>query len=160
MTTAVAKTPGINPKDLLGMKKPPLTLVPPAATILMAMVMKLGAKKYGPYNWRKNAVRRTVYLEAAMRHILSSLDGEDVDSESGVPHEAHAAACMAIVLDAMVTGNMVDDRPTKGAAGNLIAMLTAMEQDGTVNFMAALAGEKLPIKRITRRKDGKARRRK
>lgn len=113
-----------NPKDAIGMRKPPLRLVPSAALIYMSRVMGLGASKYGPYNWRSNAVLRTVYLEAAMRHILQALDGEDVDPESGMPHEAHAAACMAIVLDALATGNLIDDRPTPGAAAALIDQLT------------------------------------
>jgi hypothetical protein len=116
-----------NPKDLVGLRKPPLRLVPASAIIYISKVMGLGAVKYGPYNWRENRVRRTIYLEAAMRHILQALDGEDLDPESGVPHEAHAAACMAIVLDALATGNLIDDRPTPGAAAEVIANLTEDE---------------------------------
>lgn len=115
---------GVNPKDLLGLKKPPLRLVPPAALLYMSRVMALGAEKYGPYNWRTKKIRRTVYLEAAMRHIVQALDGEDTDPESGMPHEAHAATCMGILLDALATGTLVDDRPTPGAAAELIRELT------------------------------------
>jgi len=113
-----------NPKDSLGLKKPPLRLVPAALHIFVAKVMGLGALKYGPYNWRTKKVRLTVYLEAAQRHILAKLDGQDVDPESGQPHEAHAAACMGIVLDAMATGNLIDDRPPAGAAERLLRELT------------------------------------
>lgn len=113
-----------NPKDKLGAAKPPLELVPASANIYESMVMRLGAAKYGPYNWRTKKVKRTVYLAAALRHILSALDGEDADPESGMPHEAHARACMGIILDAMATGNMIDDRPPKGAASRLIAEFT------------------------------------
>ena len=113
-----------NPKDLLGLKKPPLRLVPPTALIYLSRVMGLGAAKYGPYNWREKAVRYTVYLEAAMRHILTALDGEEIDPESGMPHAAHAMACMAIVLDAKATGNLIDDRPKPGATARLIAEMT------------------------------------
>jgi hypothetical protein len=145
---------GINPKDLIGRTKAPLTLVPAALPIITSVVMRLGAKKYGPYNWRLNKVLRTVYLEAAMRHILSALDGEDVDPESGVPHEAHAAACMGIVLDALVTGNLVDDRPTPGAAAKLLGILQAVDKsNGELSFLAALAGEK--PRQIRRRISGK-----
>ena len=115
---------GVNPKDLLGLKKPPLRLVPAAGIIYVSRVMGLGAAKYGPYNWRGNAIRYTVYVEAAMRHLLAALDGEEVDPESGQPHAAHAAACMMILLDAKATGNLVDDRPTPGAAARLLAELT------------------------------------
>ncbi len=114
-----------NPKDRIGDTKPPLRLVPPPALVKIAMVMGLGAKKYGPYNWREKKVRYTVYLEAALRHIYSALDGEEIDPESGQPHTAHAAACMAILLDAQATGNLIDDRPPAGCAAKLIAELTA-----------------------------------
>jgi hypothetical protein len=113
-----------NPKDRLGAKKPPLTLVPPALLIYTSRVMALGAAKYGPYNWREKKVRLTVYIEAAMRHLMALFDGEDTDPESGMPHSAHAAACMGIILDALATGNLIDDRPTKGAAARLLADLT------------------------------------
>lgn len=115
---------GVNPKDALGLKKPPLRLVPSAGIIYVSRVMGLGAKKYGPYNWRDKAIRYSVYVEAAQRHLLQALDGEDIDPESGQPHAAHAAACMMILLDAMATGNLVDDRPLPGAASRLLAELT------------------------------------
>ena len=113
-----------NPKDALGLKKAPLRLVPAALLLYVSKVMGLGAIKYGPYNWRTKKVKLTVYLEAAQRHILAKLDGQDFDPESKQPHEAHAAACMGIVLDAMATGNLIDDRPTPGAAARLIEELT------------------------------------
>jgi Domain of unknown function (DUF5664) len=119
---------GTNPKDLIGEKKPMLWLVPSALLIIVSKVMELGAKKYGPYNWRTKKVRSTVYITAAMRHLLSALDGEEIDPESGQPHIAHAAACCAILLDAKATGNLVDDRPTPGAAAKLIAELTVKEK--------------------------------
>lgn len=105
-----------NPKDLLGIKKAPLRLVPPALMIYTSIAMAVGGHKYGPYNWRKKKVLYTVYLEAALRHIADAIDGENEDEESGGPPESHIAACMAIILDARVTGNLIDDRPPKGAA--------------------------------------------
>jgi hypothetical protein len=113
-----------NPKDLIGDTKPQLHLVPSPALVSLAKVMELGAKKYGAYNWRQNKVRATVYISAAMRHITSALDGEEVDPESGQSHYAHAAACMAILLDARATGNLIDDRPTPGCTARLIKELT------------------------------------
>jgi hypothetical protein len=62
-----------------------------------------------------------------MRHILSDLDGEEIDPESGQPHAAHAASCMLILMDAKATGNLVDDRPKPGATARLIAELTEKE---------------------------------
>lgn len=116
---------GSNPKDLLGVLKLPLRYIPSPALAFLSKVMELGATKYGPFNWRKTKVKRTVYLEAAIRHILSALDGEDLDPESGQPHEAHAMACMAIVLDANATGNLIDDRFTPGVFGELVQKMQA-----------------------------------
>jgi hypothetical protein len=109
-----------NPKDLVGQTKAQLWLIPPAATIALAEALTDGARKYQPYNWREKGVRTSIYLSAAQRHILAFLDGEDVAADSGVSHLGHAMACFAIVLDSMAQGNIVDDRPTKGKASELL----------------------------------------
>lgn len=116
-----------NPKDLVGARKPPLHLIPPAAEIAEAVVMGLGARKYGPYNWRSANVKALVYVAAARRHLAQWLDGENDDPESGVSHLAHARACLGILLDALATGHLVDDRPPAGAASELIRRYTAEE---------------------------------
>lgn len=113
-----------NPKDHVGATKPPLHLVPPALLLYLSRVMGLGAAKYGPYNWRTKKVKYSIYLDAAMRHLLAALDGESDDPESGMPHLAHVAACCGIILDAQVTGNLIDDRPAKGKAAELTRWLT------------------------------------
>jgi hypothetical protein len=124
-----------NPKDLLGATKPQLHLVPPSALVHMAKGMEYGGygthlngKKiregYGPYNWRDKKVRATVYVAAALRHLLSYLDGEDEAQDSGVLHLAHAADCCAILIDAQENNCLLDDRPKKGNTAELIAKLT------------------------------------
>lgn len=113
-----------NPKDLEGLKKPPLRLVPPALVLWVSKAFEEGAGKYGPFNWRAKKVRRSIYIEAAMRHLLALQDGEDIDPESNLPHECKAAACLAILLDARETGNLVDDRPLPGPAADIIRRLT------------------------------------
>lgn len=118
---------GENPKDRIGASKPPLHLVPPAAEIAEAVVMGLGARKYGPYNWRSANVKASVYVAAARRHLAQWLDGENDDPESGVSHLAHARACLGILLDALATGHLIDDRPPAGAASDLIRRHTAGE---------------------------------
>ena len=109
-----------NPKDRIGATKPPLHLIPPAAEILEAVVMGLGAAKYGPFNWRTANVKATIYIAAAKRHLVQWLDGQDDDPESGVSHLAHARACLGILLDALATGHLVDDRPAPGVAAALV----------------------------------------
>ncbi len=116
---------GTNPKDIIGVTKLPLRLIPAASLAFLSRVMELGANKYGPMNWRSNKVKATVYYEAALRHIFSALDGEELDPESGQPHAAHAMACMAILLDAKATGNLVDDRYTPGVFGKLVTEMIA-----------------------------------
>lgn len=112
--------PDSNPKSAYGITKPPLHLIPSPALCRVAMVMRLGAQKYGAYNWRAESVAATVYVSAAQRHIAAWLDGEAIDAESGQPHIAHAAACLLILLDAQDNGKMVDDRPPAAVTGQLI----------------------------------------
>lgn len=113
-----------NPKSKYGIKKPPMHLVPPSAKIYMAMGFRDGAEKYGPYNWRDESVAASVYVGAAMRHIDQWWDGEESASDSGVHHLAHALACLAIIIDGKETGNLIDDRPVKGNASELIKEFT------------------------------------
>lgn len=112
----------MNPKDALGALKPQLHLVPPASLIHEAKAMENGAKKYGPFNWRHpdRKVNASVYVGAAMRHLLAYFDGEDVAQDSLVHHLGHAKACCGILLDAMETGHLIDDRPPRGAASALL----------------------------------------
>jgi hypothetical protein len=113
-----------NPKDAQGIKKAPLRLVPPALMLYVSKVMELGAAKYGAYNFREKAVRHSIYIEAAMRHLMALQDGQPLDPESGQPHEAHVAACMGIILDARSLGKLVDDLPPAGAAAAIIDSMT------------------------------------
>jgi hypothetical protein len=116
--------PDANPKTPFGLLKPSLSLIPPAAAIQEAVVFGLGAKKYGPFNWRESSVSARVYLDAMQRHVLAWQDGEDTDPESLASHLAHARACLGILLDAMATGNLIDDRPKPGAAAAMIRQFT------------------------------------
>lgn len=118
-----------NPKDRLGRMKPPLHLIPPAATIIESLAMEDGARKYGPYNWRTKTVAATVYVAACMRHLQAWLDGEENARDSGHHHLGHARASLGIILDAQASGTLVDDRPTPGAAADLLEMFTRNQDD-------------------------------
>lgn len=115
---------GANPKDLIGIAKPQLNLVPPSSIIYQSLAMKDGANKYNPYNWREKKVQATIYLAAALRHLLTWLDGEDCAEDSGLPHLAHALGTIGIIVDALETGNLIDDRPKKGKAAEIIKRFT------------------------------------
>ncbi len=112
--------PDSNPKTRFGMAKPPLSLIPGAARVHLAEAFRDGAQKYGPANWRVDPVSASTYLNAAERHLVSWQDGEEVASDSGVHHLAHAAACLLILLDAQASGTLQDDRPTPTVTGELI----------------------------------------
>lgn len=113
------KYPDNNPKTLVGAKKVPLHLVPPSAKHYLALALENGASKYGPYNWRDAKISISTYKAAAERHLDAFWDGEDVASDSGLHHIAHAMACCALILDAHSIGMLVDDRPAKGASPRL-----------------------------------------
>jgi hypothetical protein len=122
---ARARKDDTNPKDRLGIKKVPLCLVPFVALIQMAMAFAEGARKYGAFNWRRKKVRRSVYIEAILRHAIALNAGEDIDPDSGLPHEAKLMACAAIMLDAKEAGCLIDDRYELDKAADLLAAFTA-----------------------------------
>lgn len=57
----------------------------------VGLVGTFGAKKYSDRGWKSvdNAVER--YLNAMLRHYLNYKNGEELDSESGLPHLSHMA---------------------------------------------------------------------
>lgn len=112
---------GSNPKDLVGMKKAPLRYVPPAMMIEASGPAEDGAIKYGPFNWRDIPIQMTSYLEAAMRHLLALMDGEDVAADSGYSHLGHILQGIGIVVDAKAHGTLIDDRFTAGPASEMLA---------------------------------------
>lgn len=114
---------GQNPKDNYGLAKVPLSLNSPIGQILMAIGKKVGAQKYGEYNYRVAKVQSRVYLEALQRHTTLLLDGEDFDRDTGYPHICFVLACADIVADAWVNGYLIDTRPLPGRAGELMALL-------------------------------------
>jgi hypothetical protein len=109
-----------NPKTLVGQAKPSPALVPPVAILEVAQAFRDGAKKYNAYNWREKPVPSLTYINAALRHIYSWMDGEERSDDADVHHLAHAAACMMIVLDAQKQGTLIDDRPQKGKASQVV----------------------------------------
>ena len=108
---------GGNPKDILAVQKVAIGLVPPASIIYQAATMADGARKYGPYNWRAEKVKATVYTNAALRHILAWVDREDDARDSQLPHLGHALASLGILVDAIEGNTWIDDRPARGPAG-------------------------------------------
>ena len=100
-----------NPKDAIGAGKLSLELVPDILMVEAATAFYEGASKYGRYNWRSAGVRSSIYAAALKRHIAKWWNGEDRDPVTRVKHLANAAACIGILLDAELQGQLTDDRP-------------------------------------------------
>lgn len=113
-----------NPKDVIGSDKIPLHLWPETASILGSMALLDGALKYGRSNFRSIGVRASIYHDATRRHLMKWFEGQDLDEDSGLPHLAHALACVAILIDAQSSGKMNDDRMLKGGTLELLETMT------------------------------------
>lgn len=128
-----------DPKGHAGSLKTPLGLIPPSAMEQVAWAHKLGADKYGPWNWRKTGVCASTYVNAILRHLNAWRDGEDLDPESGFSHLAHIACSCNILMDAAAVGKLQDDRnklPTNGeveedslTVGEFHDLIAALKED-------------------------------
>lgn len=104
-----------NPKDAVGIRKAPLSVVPMNVISELGVAMLEGALKYGRHNYRAVGVRGSVYYDAAMRHLIAYWEGEDTDPDSGVDHRVKAMACLTVWVDSSRQGNCTDDRPPRSA---------------------------------------------
>lgn len=68
--------------------KPKWSLVHFKSLIPMIRVLEFGTKKYAPKNWQK-PMDTTEILESMQRHLAALMDGEEIDSESGISHMGH-----------------------------------------------------------------------
>lgn len=106
-------TKDTNPKDAVGSRKPPLSTIPLPPLFEVGLAMLEGACKYGRHNYRIAGIRASVYFDAAMRHLASWWEGEDIDPDSGIPHVSKAMACLVILRDAQMRNLVNDDRPPR-----------------------------------------------
>jgi hypothetical protein len=74
-------------------------LMPPLAVREFVEVLTIGAKKYGPENWRHVKDRRRRYFAACLRHVWAWWIGEGFDPETQRSHLAHAMCCLAFLLE-------------------------------------------------------------
>lgn len=78
--------------------KPRPTLVPVSLIDAVTAIREYGCAKYNdPENWRKVEPQR--YRDAAYRHWLAYLKGEETDQESGLPHLWHLACNIAFLIE-------------------------------------------------------------
>jgi hypothetical protein len=101
-----------NPKHYAAARKVPFNDIPMAVVAEVAMVFRLGANKYGAFNYRKDAVRVSDYVAALKRHLTLFEDfGQDIDPESLLGELSHMAATAMVLRDAQLRNMMIDDRP-------------------------------------------------
>lgn len=127
-----------NPKTLVGNTKVPmLSVIPAVALVKIARAMQYGAffaprkdseqPGYGAQNWRDQNIEYMTYLDAAVRHLLASADGEDADPDTAtlgeIEHLELAAATLVILIDARAQGLCIDNRPIKKSVRGLAATL-------------------------------------
>jgi hypothetical protein len=89
--------------------KADLSLVPLSALEVEAQGFSFGAEKYGRWNYTKG-LEASRLIAAAMRHIAAWNQGEDRDPESGVSHLGHARCNLAMLLECLRMGTLIDDR--------------------------------------------------
>lgn len=103
-----------NPKDAVGIRRwRQFTTIPLTVMAELGVAMLEGARKYGKHNYRVAGVRASVYVDAAMGHIMQWWEGEDIDKDSGLSHITKAIASLTVLRDAMIQNKLVDDRPVK-----------------------------------------------
>ncbi len=117
-----------NPKDAIGVSKAPISVVPTPFIHALGLAMLEGSLKYGRHNYRSAGIRYGVYYDAMMRHMNAWWEGEDIDPDSGLPHPVKAAACCAILFDAILRQNGNDDRPPKSPEGWMADMNKKTEE--------------------------------
>jgi len=89
--------------------KPALSLLPIEALEEIAKVLSYGAIKYEKNNY-KQGFNRSRLLDACLRHVYADAKGIDLDEESSLPHLAHAAATLVMLIQNIKTGVSKDDR--------------------------------------------------
>lgn len=104
-----------NPKDAVGVRKwRQFTSVSMLVLAEVGAGMLEGARKYGRHNYRVAGVRASVYVDAAMGHVMQWWEGEDIDADSGLSHITKAICSLFVLRDAMIQNMLTDDRPPKG----------------------------------------------
>lgn len=104
-----------NPKDNVGIKKwRQFTTIPLTVMCELGVAMLEGHKKgYGRHNYRVAGVKASVYVDAAVGHIMQWWEGEDIDADSQLSHITKAISSLVVLRDAMIQQQLNDDRPPK-----------------------------------------------
>lgn len=86
-----------------------MDLIDPLAMEGLAAVLTRGAVKYSAHNWRDGLPYMEI-IASMQRHIMAISRGEDVDSETGLPHADHVQCNAMFLSNMMKTRKDMDDR--------------------------------------------------
>lgn len=92
-----------------GRKLAQLSALDPVALYTLAEVAGAGAQQYGAHNFLKGYPWSST-IDAAQRHLLKLMAGEDFDPKSGQPHAAHLAWHALALTSFLLRGLGTDDR--------------------------------------------------
>ena len=91
----------------------PFNILPWRVILEVALGMMEGGRKYGRHNYRAVGVRASVYYDATIRHFGDFIEGTAIDKDSGLSHITKGLSSMQVLLDCLVMGNWIDDRPLR-----------------------------------------------
>lgn len=124
----MTNTKDTNPKDAVGTKKVPFSVIPCPVLAEVGLAMLEGGIKYRRHNYRIAGVRASVYYDACLRHLMAWWEGEDIDPDSGISHISKAIAGLIVLRDSMMMKNWNDDRPPKVKQGWVNKMNEKVEE--------------------------------
>lgn len=80
------------------LEKSMMQLFPLSVAESISQVLTFGAKKYAAHGWKNlpDAVQR--YQGALLRHLTALQEGEEVDSDSGLPHVYHIGCNITFLI--------------------------------------------------------------
>jgi hypothetical protein len=95
--------------------KAPISMISRESLEEIALAFAYGANKYGRDNY-KGGLAFTRFADAALRHLIAYVSGEDKDPESGLSHLAHAGASICMLIWMTKNRPEQDDRYKKESA--------------------------------------------
>jgi len=96
--------------------KPSFDLIPLSALEDCAKVFDYGRRKYADWNWAKG-MAWSIPLGSLLRHLAAWQRGEDIDTESGLPHLGHIHCNLVMLSTYARTFPEGDDRAKKWLGG-------------------------------------------
>lgn len=102
-------------------------LVPFELIVAAAVGLGLGEQKYKARNFEKGLSYRSL-INSLERHCKALKDGEELDTDTGIPHNMLIASSTAMLVHNIMQGVIIDDRAPAKKANLDIAELAKLGQ--------------------------------